>query len=68
MKVLVLGATGFIGLPVARALVRAGHEVIGSSRHEESRTALEQDESELCRGGSMPFAEPAWPRSHAPHC
>ncbi|TFK49591.1 NAD(P)-binding protein [Heliocybe sulcata] len=32
MKVLVLGASGFIGLPVAQALVRAGHSVYGVTR------------------------------------
>ncbi|KAI0635891.1 NAD-P-binding protein [Trametes polyzona] len=32
MKVLILGATGFIGLPVAQAFVRAGHIVYGQTR------------------------------------
>ncbi|OSD06535.1 NAD(P)-binding protein [Trametes coccinea BRFM310] len=32
MKVLILGATGFIGLPVAQAFVRAGHVVYGQTR------------------------------------
>ncbi|KDQ52201.1 hypothetical protein JAAARDRAFT_50342 [Jaapia argillacea MUCL 33604] len=32
MKVLVLGASGFIGLPAAQALVRAGHVVYGLTR------------------------------------
>ncbi|TFY83505.1 hypothetical protein EWM64_g521 [Hericium alpestre] len=32
MKVLVIGASGFIGLPAARALSRAGHEVFGLIR------------------------------------
>ncbi|CCM04668.1 uncharacterized protein FIBRA_06854 [Fibroporia radiculosa] len=32
MKVLVIGASGFIGLPVAQAFVRAGHEVYGVTR------------------------------------
>ncbi|KAJ7439113.1 hypothetical protein FB451DRAFT_1344325 [Mycena latifolia] len=32
MKVLILGATGFIGFPAAQALVRAGHTVYGLAR------------------------------------
>ncbi|KAI0368592.1 NAD(P)-binding protein [Pilatotrama ljubarskyi] len=32
MKVLILGATGFIGFPVAQAFVRAGHIVYGQTR------------------------------------
>ncbi|WWD21567.1 hypothetical protein CI109_106053 [Kwoniella shandongensis] len=36
MKVFILGATGFIGLPVAEAFVRAGHIVYGSTRSESS--------------------------------
>ncbi|KDQ52241.1 hypothetical protein JAAARDRAFT_40362 [Jaapia argillacea MUCL 33604] len=32
MKVIVLGASGFIGLPIAQALVRAGHIVYGVTR------------------------------------
>uniref|UniRef100_A0A060TDF1 ARAD1D50798p n=1 Tax=Blastobotrys adeninivorans TaxID=409370 RepID=A0A060TDF1_BLAAD len=32
MKVLVLGATGFVGSGVADALVRAGHQVLGQTR------------------------------------
>ncbi|KAI9060684.1 NAD(P)-binding protein [Trametes sanguinea] len=32
MKVLILGATGFIGLPIAQAFVRAGHVVYGQTR------------------------------------
>lgn len=35
MRVLVAGASGFIGRAVARALAREGHEVIGASRHGE---------------------------------
>ncbi|KAF7367878.1 Epimerase domain-containing protein [Mycena sanguinolenta] len=40
MKVLVLGATGFIGGPAANALVRAGHTVYGLARSETKATGL----------------------------
>ncbi|KZT58911.1 NAD(P)-binding protein [Calocera cornea HHB12733] len=39
MKVLIIGATGFIGLPVSQAFVRNGHEVYGSTR-QPSKAAL----------------------------
>ncbi|KAF7979282.1 hypothetical protein HWV62_42980 [Athelia sp. TMB] len=44
MKVLVLGASGFIGLPAAQALVRAGHEVFGLTRSEEKGQFLAAEE------------------------
>ncbi|KAJ7078011.1 hypothetical protein B0H15DRAFT_954777 [Mycena belliarum] len=44
MKVLILGATGFIGLPAAQALVRAGHMVYGLSRSEAKAKMLAAEE------------------------
>jgi len=44
MKVLVLGATGFIGLPTAQALGRAGHIVYGLARTEAKAKLLVADE------------------------
>jgi uncharacterized protein YbjT (DUF2867 family) len=35
MRVLVAGASGFIGRAVAQALAREGHEIVGASRHGE---------------------------------
>lgn len=46
-KVLVLGATGYIGFAVASALARAGHEVIGQTRDvSKNGKQLQQNESE----------------------
>ncbi|KAJ7206246.1 hypothetical protein GGX14DRAFT_643150 [Mycena pura] len=44
MKVLVLGATGFIGFPAAQALVRAGHTVYGLARTEAKAKTLAAEE------------------------
>jgi len=44
MRVLILGASGFIGLPAAQALVRAGHIVYGVTRSQEKARQLEADE------------------------
>ncbi|KAJ7060554.1 NAD(P)-binding protein [Mycena amicta] len=44
MKVLVLGATGFLGLPISQALVRAGHEVYGLARTPEKAKQLSKEE------------------------
>jgi nucleoside-diphosphate-sugar epimerase len=44
MKVLILGASGFIGLPAAQALVRTGHQVYGLTRSEEKGRLLAADE------------------------
>lgn len=44
MKVLVLGASGFIGLPAAQALCRSGHVVYGLTRSEEKAKQLAADE------------------------
>ncbi|KAI0796231.1 hypothetical protein C8Q75DRAFT_803267 [Abortiporus biennis] len=44
MRVLVIGATGFIGLPVSQALVRAGHIVYGLTRTAEKAKQLQAEE------------------------
>ncbi|KAI0070032.1 NAD(P)-binding protein [Panus rudis PR-1116 ss-1] len=44
MKVFIIGATGFIGFPVAQALVRAGHIVLGLARTEEKSRLLAAEE------------------------
>ncbi|KAF5340439.1 hypothetical protein D9758_013566 [Tetrapyrgos nigripes] len=44
MKVLILGATGFIGFPAAQALSRAGYFVYGQTRSSEKAKRLAADE------------------------
>ncbi|KAF4598957.1 hypothetical protein EYR38_007370 [Pleurotus pulmonarius] len=44
MKVIVLGATGVIGLPVSQALSRAGHIVYGVTRSESNAQTLAAEE------------------------
>jgi uncharacterized protein YbjT (DUF2867 family) len=40
MKVLLAGATGTLGVPLVRALVASGHEVIGLSRTRANATCF----------------------------
>ncbi|KAI0719254.1 NAD(P)-binding protein [Cerioporus squamosus] len=44
MKILILGATGFIGLPAAQALIRAGHVVYGQTRFASKARQLAMEE------------------------
>jgi len=45
MRVLIIGASGFIGFPVAQALVRAGHIVYGVTRSESKSKRLAAEEN-----------------------
>ncbi len=41
MRILVAGATGTLGVPLVRALLRAGHEVVGLARTPSRQAAIE---------------------------
>jgi nucleoside-diphosphate-sugar epimerase len=47
VKVLVFGATGFIGFAVAQALARSGHETYGLYRKFEKTKELAKNESKI---------------------
>jgi len=65
MKVLVTGASGYIGFAVASALSRAGHEVYGLVRREQARILLLRAEIHPLLGKMQ---EPAGLQHAVEHC
>ncbi|MGF6306771.1 nucleoside-diphosphate-sugar epimerase [Bradyrhizobium sp. i1.8.4] len=50
MRVFVTGATGFIGTPVVKDLIAAGHQVLGMARSDEGANAISAFGAEVLRG------------------
>ena len=57
-KILLIGATGFIGQTIHKLLELNGHEVIRGIRHPQSPKDFAIDYSQLCKNRNLPFEIP----------
>ncbi len=58
MRILITGATGFIGTHLSHALVNAGHELIALVRNEQKAQALPQENVHILKGDLSLFQDP----------
>jgi nucleoside-diphosphate-sugar epimerase len=50
MRIFITGATGFIGIPVVKELIAAGHKVLGMARSDEGAKSLDWIGADVHRG------------------
>jgi nucleoside-diphosphate-sugar epimerase len=50
MRIFITGATGFIGIPVVKELIAAGHKVLGMARSDEGAKSLDGIGADVHRG------------------